>query len=181
MIPHVKSVRRPKFGRVLRLERHGEIYVGASVQMEGRLDPECHALVPCCSETISDKAFRSHDLRHTFATRLVLGGVDIVTVKELLAHSDISTTMRYSHPSPESKHKWQMGRKWQTGVKRKSLIIMVPPRRLERPTNGLGRQKRMKSQLIDFAVIIETTLVCSSFELSIQFPSVSREPYTPDL
>ena len=48
---------------------------------------------------------RFHDLRHTFATRLVLAGVDIVTVKELLGHRDICTTMRYSHPSPESKRR----------------------------------------------------------------------------
>lgn len=44
-----------------------------------------------------------HDLRHTLATRLVLGGIDLVTVKELMGHADISTTMRYAHPSPDSK------------------------------------------------------------------------------
>ncbi len=48
------------------------------------------------------EGLRFHDLRHTFATRLVLGGVDIVTVKELLGHSEIETTMRYSHPTPLS-------------------------------------------------------------------------------
>ena len=44
-----------------------------------------------------------HSCRHTFGTNLVLAGVDIVTVKELLSHADIKTTMRYSHPTPESK------------------------------------------------------------------------------
>ncbi len=51
----------------------------------------------------SIEGLRFHDLRHTFATRLVLNGVDIVTVKELLEHSEIETTMRYSHPTPLSK------------------------------------------------------------------------------
>ncbi|MGB8542740.1 MAG: tyrosine-type recombinase/integrase [Candidatus Acidiferrales bacterium] len=44
-----------------------------------------------------------HTLRHTFASRLVNSGVDIVTVKELLGHSSISVTMRYAHTNIESK------------------------------------------------------------------------------
>ena len=48
------------------------------------------------------KNLRFHDLRHTFATRLVLSGVDLASVSKLLGHSSIQMTMRYSHPTPEA-------------------------------------------------------------------------------
>jgi integrase len=44
---------------------------------------------------------RFHDLRHTFATRLVQAGVDIITVQHLLGHAKISMTARYAH-SPDN-------------------------------------------------------------------------------
>ena len=44
-----------------------------------------------------------HTLRHTFASRLLERGVDIVTVKELLGHSTVTVTMRYTHSSLASK------------------------------------------------------------------------------
>ena len=44
---------------------------------------------------------RFHDLRHTVATRLVNAGVPLPTVKKVMTHSDIATTMRYVH-TPET-------------------------------------------------------------------------------
>ena len=46
-----------------------------------------------------------HMFRHTFASRLTRDGVDIVTVKDLLGHSNISTTMRYAHSNDDAKRR----------------------------------------------------------------------------
>ena len=48
-----------------------------------------------------DKHIRFHDFRHTFASHLVMKGVDLRTVAKLLGHKDIKMTMRYTHLAPE--------------------------------------------------------------------------------
>ena len=55
----------------------------------------------CISVAIVCRLFRIRNSRHTFASRLVMAGVDIRTVGQLMGRSTIQMTMRYAHLAPE--------------------------------------------------------------------------------
>jgi site-specific recombinase XerD len=65
-----------------------------------------------------------HMFRHTFATRLTADNVDLVTVKELLGHANISTTLRYAHSNDDAKRR-AVQKLTGTGSK----IVAIVPRR----------------------------------------------------
>ncbi len=79
-----------------------------------------HSFLAAC-ERAGIRDFRFHDLRHTCATRLLDGGVNIVTVRDLLGHFDVSMTQRYTNPGREQMERAVALRADQTGVRPEDL------------------------------------------------------------
>jgi integrase len=74
------------------------VFPGADGERMKRIDTAWESLM----KRAGLKNFRLHDCRHHFASRMVQAGVDLYTVKELLGHSEITMTERYSHLAPDN-------------------------------------------------------------------------------
>lgn len=75
------------------------------VDQDGRRYKNVYRSFKTACRQVGIKDFRFHDMRHTFASRLVMAGVDILAVKELLGHKTLSMTLRYSHLAPSHRVK----------------------------------------------------------------------------
>lgn len=68
----------------------------------GQVQRVCHRAVRACGLT---KGASMHTLRHSYATHLLEAGTDLATLQRLLGHSQLSTTLRYTHLRQEHLHR----------------------------------------------------------------------------
>ena len=71
------------------------------------------------------KWFRLYDLRHTFATRAIESGMDLITPSAILGHSRIVMVQRYAHPAEQHKVE-AMKRMGQSYLSRQQLQKPIP-------------------------------------------------------
>ena len=88
-----------------------------------------------------------HTLRHTFASRLVMAGVDLKTVQELMGHKTIAMTARYAHLAPT--HKLQA---LETLVHRGSVSVQSGYKLATNTKKATGIKKLNSTQLIESTI-----------------------------
>ena len=97
-VPINQTLRKTLQGLVRRLD---SLYV--FVNKDGRRFNNVVRSFKSACKRAGIKDFRFHDLRHTFASHLIMARVDITTVKELLGHKTLTMTLRYAHLAPSHK------------------------------------------------------------------------------
>jgi integrase len=75
----------------------GHVFPGLDGERMGHINRSWNGIAEAAGLT----DFRFHDLRHSFASRLAMSGVDLYSVQKLLGHSDSKLTQRYAHLSPD--------------------------------------------------------------------------------
>lgn len=82
----------------------GEGLVFPSPKDGGVMD-NCGSAWESVLKMASIQNFRWHDMRHDFASQLVMRGCDLNTVRELMGHASMTMTLRYAHLAPEVKRR----------------------------------------------------------------------------
>ena len=80
-------------------EAFGLVFKGAEGKVRNNIKKAWNNLL----KTAQVSNFHWHDMRHDFASKLVMAGEDLNTVRELMGHADLKMTLRYAHLSPEHK------------------------------------------------------------------------------
>jgi integrase len=108
------TIRQSKSGESRVIPMHDMVYdtlrrlprrIDSPYVFPGKLPGSHLTEIPHSWEQLLKKAgivdFHWHDFRHTFASRLVMAGANLLEVKKLLGHHDLNMTERYAHLSPE--------------------------------------------------------------------------------
>jgi integrase len=109
------------YGKTKAARRRVPLTAAARSVLEQRMASAEEYLFPCETDTsrpvpkvnnAHDRAvrdskvasFRLYDLRHTWATRAAMPGIDLVTLAAMLGHSRIQMVLRYAHPTQQHQH-----------------------------------------------------------------------------